>query len=135
MDETLRRGRDARDGRGVVVVAGATGYLGGYVCTRLLDRDPDVHLHLLIRGRDRAHAIDKLWRGWQLHVTAEAFAQALARTTVHLGDLHATDLGLDRPTWSRLAKDTDSVLHIAASLNRKSERACLNTNLRGALSV
>jgi nucleoside-diphosphate-sugar epimerase len=29
----------------------------------------------------------------------------------------------------------DSVLHIAASLNRKSAKACLNSNLRGTLSV
>jgi nucleoside-diphosphate-sugar epimerase len=30
---------------------------------------------------------------------------------------------------------TDSVIHVAASLNRKSEKACLNVNLRGTLEV
>src|SRR6185437_13369996 len=30
---------------------------------------------------------------------------------------------------------TDSVIHCAASLNRKSEKACLNVNLRGTLEV
>lgn len=116
-------------------VTGATGYLGGYVCTRLLEARDDVRLALLVRGRDLDHARDKLWRGWQLHLDAPAFRAALDRCELHLGDLHAPDLGLDASTWSALARDTDSVLHIAASLNRKSEHACLNTNLRGALSV
>ena len=30
---------------------------------------------------------------------------------------------------------TDSVIHCAASLNRKSEKSCLNVNLRGTLEV
>src|SRR5207237_3556727 len=30
---------------------------------------------------------------------------------------------------------TDSVIHCAASLNRKSEKQCLNVNLRGTLEV
>ena len=118
-----------------IFVTGSTGYLGGYVCTRLLEQQPDARLALLVRGRDRDHAIDKLWRGWQLHMDAAAFKEALSRVELHLGDLHAKNLGLSDAAWSDLAGDTDSVLHIAASLNRKSERACLNTNLRGALSV
>lgn len=118
-----------------IFVTGATGYLGGYVCTRLLESHPQVRLAVLVRGRDRAHAVQKLWKGWQLHLDAPAFHAALERVEIHLGDLHAHDLGLETAAWRALAGDTDSVLHIAASLNRKSERACLNTNLRGALSV
>ncbi len=34
-----------------------------------------------------------------------------------------------------LVASTDSVLHCAASLNRKSEKSCLNVNLRGTLEV
>ena len=34
-----------------------------------------------------------------------------------------------------MVKPTDSVLHIAASLNRKSSKVCFNVNLRGTLSV
>lgn len=118
-----------------IFVTGATGYLGGYVCTRLLRQHPDVRLALLVRGTDRDHALRKLWRGWQLHIDADTFTAWMERVDVYLGDLHAKDLGLSASAWSELASDTDSVLHIAASLNRKSERACLNTNLRGALSV
>ena len=34
-----------------------------------------------------------------------------------------------------LRERCDSVLHVAASLNRKSSKACFNANLRGSLSV
>ena len=37
--------------------------------------------------------------------------------------------------YARLVQTTDSVIHCAASLNRKSEKSCLNVNLRGTLEV
>jgi nucleoside-diphosphate-sugar epimerase len=43
--------------------------------------------------------------------------------------------GLDRDDYDRLVHTTDSVIHCAASLNRKSEKSCLNVNLRGTLEV
>jgi hypothetical protein len=39
--------------------------------------------------------------------------------------------GLNRDEYDRLVHTTDSVIHCAASLNRKSEKSCLNVNLRG----
>ncbi|MFK7930773.1 MAG: SDR family oxidoreductase [Myxococcota bacterium] len=116
-------------------VTGATGYLGGYVCTRLLDRDPSTQLAVMVRGTSTEHAIAKLWKSWQLHMDAPAFYEAMNRVEVHLGDLHAPNLGLSEAEQTSIAASTESVLHIAASLNRKSERACLNTNLRGLLSM
>lgn len=116
-------------------ITGATGYLGGYTVTELLARDPDARLVALVRAKTRDAAVDKLWRGLQLHMDAVAFRALLPRIDVALGDLHASDLGLDAATRTRVLAECDSVLHIAASLNRKSEKACLNTNLRGTLSV
>ena len=43
--------------------------------------------------------------------------------------------GLSRDEYDRLVHTTDSVIHCAASLNRKSEKSCLNVNLRGTLEV
>src|SRR5205807_7601344 len=43
--------------------------------------------------------------------------------------------GLADDDYGRLVQTTDSVIHCAASLNRKSEKACLNVNLRGTLEV
>jgi len=51
------------------------------------------------------------------------------------GDITAPQLGLSRDDYDRLIHTTDSVIHCAASLNRKSEKSCLNVNLRGTLEV
>jgi thioester reductase-like protein len=118
-----------------IFLTGGNGYLGAYVCTRLLDSRPKQHLHLLIRGRDERHALEKLWASWQLHMDVEAFKKALKRVTLVFGDLHAKRLGLSTEQWDDVLNRCDSILHIAASLNRKSSKACLNTNLRGTLSV
>lgn len=117
-----------------VFVTGATGYLGGYALVELLQRT-ERPLYLLVRCRDDAEALHKLWRGLQLHLTADAFAEILPRLTICAGDLHAPGLGLSAATRATVLANCDTVLHIAASLNRKSEKACLNSNLRGTLSV
>src|SRR5260370_42494535 len=42
---------------------------------------------------------------------------------------------MNRDEYDRLVHTTDSVIHCAAALNRKSEKSCLNVNLRGTLEV
>ena len=115
-------------------VTGGTGFLGSYACTRLL-ADTDHDLVLMARAPDRAAFIARLWSSWQLHLDADAFAHALRRVHFVAGDLHAPGLGLSDRDRSAMTGRVDRVLHIAASLNRKSAKACLNTNLRGTLSV
>lgn len=119
-----------------IFVTGGTGYLGSYVIAELFARPEDApRIALLTRARDRADFVEKLWRAMQLHWTAEQFAAALPRIDFVRGDLTAKDLGIDPRERERVRRETESVLHIAASLNRKSEKACLNANLRGTLSV
>lgn len=117
-----------------IFVTGGTGYLGGYTAKTLLET-PGTHLYLLTRGGEARALREKLWKSWQLHFTPQAFGAALQRVTFIPGDLHAPGLGIADAHRSLLTERADSVLHIAASLNRKSAKACLNTNLRGTLSV
>jgi long-chain acyl-CoA synthetase len=61
--------------------------------------------------------------------------QIAARTKIFLGDLTGQQFGLADDEYRALVESTDSLIHCAASLNRKSEKQCLNVNLRGTLEV
>ena len=72
----------------------------------------------------------------QLHLEFSKFYDYLqTRVRVFCGDLTAPGFRLGRDEYDRLVHTTDSVIHCAASLNRKSEKSCLNVNLRGTLEV
>jgi thioester reductase-like protein len=120
-------------GKGILVTGG-TGFLGAYALVGLAART-EAPLFVLTRASSRAEAADKLWKSLQVHLDFDAFRQLFRRLEIVGGDLVAPDLGLSAARWDEVARRADSVLHIAASLNRKSEKACLNTNLRGTLSV
>lgn len=115
------------------LVTGATGYLGAYVAAGLLARDES--LHVLVRAANRAEAEERLWRALQPHMDASQFAAYLARIRIFLGDLVRPDLGLSAEERRTLIEGTNSVVHAAAALNRRSERACLNVNVRGTLAL
>lgn len=117
-----------------IFVTGGNGYLGSYVCDVLL-RETDARIALLIRAKSDDDAREKLWRGFQLHMDGRRFWDALGRIDFVHGDLTAPGLGIERDRRRELEGRVESILHIAASLNRKSEKACLDTNLRGTLSV
>ncbi len=117
-----------------VFLTGATGYLGSYVAHGLLTRH-DERLALLVRAQSKAEGVKRLWKSLQLHMGFEEFRDHLPRMDVYLGDLTAPDLGIDSEDRKRLVKEMDSVIHVAASLNRKSARVCFNVNQRGTLSV
>lgn len=116
-------------------VTGATGYLGSYVVHDLLSQH-DGRLALLVRAKNLDEAKRRLWHAMQLHVNFDRFCELVSgRVDIYLGDITAPRLGLSMDAYAQLVASADSVLHIAASLNRKSEKACLNVNLRGTLAV
>ncbi len=118
-----------------IFLTGSTGYIGAHVAANLL-RDHGVALNVLVRARDAAEAQGRLWQALQLHVDFPQFYEFLqTRVRVFRGDLTAPAFGLERDEYDRLVHTTDSVIHCAASLNRKSEKSCLNVNLRGTLEV
>ncbi|MCA9489740.1 MAG: SDR family oxidoreductase [Myxococcales bacterium] len=115
-------------------LTGGNGFLGSYAIDWLL-RNTDEDLFAMIRARDEADAIERFWQAMQFHVDEAGFDAALQRVTLVRGDLHAPGLGMSDRDRDRVLTEADSVLHVAASLNRKSDKACFNTNLRGTLSV
>lgn len=118
-----------------IFLTGSTGYIGGYVAANLL-HEHGASLNLLVRARDPHEGEDRLWRSLQLHFDFKTFYEYLqTRIRIFRGDLTNESFGLSRDDYDRLVHTTDSVIHCAASLNRKSEKSCLNVNLRGTLEV
>jgi thioester reductase-like protein len=118
-----------------IFLTGSTGYIGAHVAANLL-RDHGVALNVLVRARDVGDAEGRLWQALQLHLDFPQFYDFLqTRVRVFRGDLTDPGFGLSRDEYDRLVHTTDSVVHCAASLNRKSEKSCLNVNLRGTLEV
>jgi len=118
-----------------IFLTGSTGYIGAHVAANLL-HDQGASLNLLVRARDAHEAEDRLWHALQLHLPFKDFYEYLqTRVRVFRGDLTGERFGLSTDDYDRLVHTTDSVIHCAASLNRKSEKSCLNVNLRGTLEV
>ncbi len=117
-----------------IFLTGSTGYIGAHVAANLLK--DGAALNLLVRARDPHEAEVRLWQGLQLHMDFPTFYEHLqTRVRVFRGDITLENFGLARDDYDRLIHSTDSIIHCAASLNRKSEKSCLNVNLRGALEV
>lgn len=118
-----------------IFVTGSTGYLGSYLVAGLLTGHRD-KLNLLVRAKTEQEARERLWTSLQLHFEfPEFFGYLNTRVRIFRGDLTAECFGLPDDEYHALVDTTDSLIHCAASLNRKSEKQCLNVNLRGTLEV
>jgi thioester reductase-like protein len=118
-----------------IFLTGSTGYLGSYIAAGLFTRHKD-SLNLLVRAKSEQEALERLWQSLQLHFTFAEFREYFStRVRIFRGDLTSQKFGLPDDDYHELAATTESVIHCAASLNRKSEKQCLNVNLRGTLEV
>jgi thioester reductase-like protein len=118
-----------------IFVTGSTGYLGSYLAAGLFTGYRDT-LNLLVRAKSEQEARERLWTSLQLHLGFPEFIEYVnTRVRIFRGDLTSECFGLSDDEYHALVDTTDSLIHCAASLNRKSEKQCLNVNLRGTLEV
>jgi thioester reductase-like protein len=118
-----------------IFLTGSTGYLGSYLAAGLFTGHRD-SLNLLVRANSDHEARERLWQSLQLHLSFEEFREYLeTRVKIFRGDLTSERFGLADDEYAALVDTTESIIHCAASLNRKSEKQCLNVNLRGTLEV
>ena len=118
-----------------IFLTGSTGYLGSYLVAGLLTEHRDT-LNLLVRAKTEQEAHERLWISLQLHFAFSEFLEYIkTRVRIFRGDLTSELFGLSDDEYHALVDTTDSLVHCAASLNRKSEKQCLNVNLRGTLEV
>jgi thioester reductase-like protein len=118
-----------------IFLTGSTGYLGSYLVAGLLTGHGE-NLNLLVRAESGQEARERLWQSLQLHFDFPEFLEHVnSCVRIFRGDLTEERFGLPDDDYHALVDTTSSILHCAASLNRKSERQCLNANLRGSLEV
>ena len=118
-----------------IFLTGSTGYLGSYIASDLLHDHTD-RLALLVRAESIEAAEKRLWKSLQLHMDFATFSQFLRdRIDIYLGDLTSSGVVHDEVARKKLIGEMTSVIHCAASLNRKSAKSCFNVNLRGTLEV
>jgi thioester reductase-like protein len=118
-----------------IFLTGATGYLGSYLLAELLTGHRD-SVNVLVRAKSDQDARERLWQSLQLHFAFPQFFEYVnSRVRIFRGELTSECFGLGDDEYRALVDSTHSVIHCAASLNRKSEKQCLNVNLRGGLEV
>jgi thioester reductase-like protein len=102
-------------GDGTVLLTGATGFVGMELLARYLERT-DRTVAAIVRARD-----DHAARGRIDAVLANLFgyrgARYADRVRAFAGELTAPRLGLSNPRWERLAGETTTIVHGAASVS------------------
>jgi len=104
----------------VVLVTGATGFLGRFLCLEWLERvaPQGGKVICLLRARDR----DDAWRRLRAAFSgddelAARFERQSGHVEVLVGDVAEPRLGLDAATYDRLAVEVDRIVHPAALVN------------------
>ncbi|MEH3156459.1 MAG: thioester reductase domain-containing protein [Gordonia paraffinivorans] len=105
-----------------VLLTGANGYLGRFLCLEWLERldAVDGTLVCIVRGRDSADARRRLESVFDSgdDVLSTRFRElAGRRLEVLAGDIASPRFGLDEDTWTRLAQVVDRIVHPAALVN------------------
>ncbi|AOW94147.1 hypothetical protein BFN03_19600 [Rhodococcus sp. WMMA185] len=105
-----------------VLMTGATGYLGRFLCLSWLERlaQVDGKLICIARGDDAEAArrrIEEALDSGDAELSRHFRALADPHLEVLAGDLAEADLGLDTGTWDRLAQSVDLIVHCAALVN------------------
>ena len=92
----------------LILITGATGFLGTQLVGELLARQPDAALALLIRDRPGQPGQQR-----SNQIVPEEFR---SRVQVYSGDVSLPNCGLDATTWARLSEETTRVIHSAATV-------------------
>jgi nucleoside-diphosphate-sugar epimerase len=92
----------------LILVTGATGFLGVQLVRELLERKPDATLALLIRNT----------AGQSAQQRADSFVPLAERSRVQVfsGDVSQPNCGLDPAAYGRLSAETTRVIHSAATV-------------------
>ncbi|WP_216897079.1 carboxylic acid reductase [Nocardia alni] len=105
-----------------VLLTGANGYLGRFLCLEWLERlhDSGGRLICVVRGSDAVAArarLDEVFDSGDPDLLRHYRALAEGTLEVLSGDIGDPNLGLGEPDWHRLAETVDLIVHPAALVN------------------
>jgi fatty acid CoA ligase FadD9 len=114
--------RRATDAPRTVLLTGANGYLGRFLCLEWLERLTETggQLICIVRGTDAevaAKRLEDVFHSGDPQLLERFRTLAPGHLEVIVGDISEPNLGLDQATWSRLAQSVDLVVHPAALVN------------------
>ncbi|WP_233810407.1 carboxylic acid reductase [Paraburkholderia sp. HP33-1] len=123
--ETLANASDLSPARApvrTVLVTGANGFLGRFLCLEWLQRVAAVggKVICIMRGRDASAASDRIAQAFDTgdaNLRKQFEALAAQHLEVLAGDLGEHNLGLSSAAWQRLADEVDLIVHPAALVN------------------
>jgi long-chain acyl-CoA synthetase len=97
----------------VVLLTGATGFLGAQIARRLV-QSVDCIIIALVRAEDHVGALQRLSRAWW--DWPELVEGIGTRVQVVCGDISVPRLGLPAPTFDAMVQDVSHIIHTAADL-------------------
>lgn len=105
-----------------VLLTGASGYLGRFLCLEWLEQleKTDGRLVCLVRGKDVAAArkrLEESFAGGDGQLAHRFQALAADHLEVVAGDMAEPQLGLSDRTWERLSEEVDVIVHAGALVN------------------
>jgi fatty acid CoA ligase FadD9 len=105
-----------------VLLTGANGYLGRFLSLEWLERlaETDGKLICIVRGTNAetaANRLEAVFDSGDPRLLERFRALAADHLEIVVGDIGEPNLGLDQPTWQRLAHSVDVIIHPAALVN------------------
>ncbi len=117
----------------IVLLTGATGFLGTQVARRLL-QETNCTVIALVRAQDpeqARHRLSRMW--WDWRELADAVG---TRVQVECGDVSARCLGLEPATYDALVRQVTHIVHAAADLRLNAPIEDLRrTNVQGTANL
>jgi fatty acid CoA ligase FadD9 len=103
-----------------VLLTGANGYLGRFLCLEWLERLAETggRLVCVVRGAAAAaERLEQVYRSGDPRLVERFRELAAGHLEVVAGDIGQPNLGLDGATWGALARSVDLIVHPAALVN------------------
>ena len=123
-----------------ILLTGANGFLGRFLCLELLAqaKKNNGKIYCLIRGRSDHEALERLRAAYSSDpLLAEKFSDlAENRLTIFAGDLAQPKMGLQGEVYERISKEVDTIIHAGALVNHTLSYAQLfEPNVIGTVEV